>query len=96
MSTVRPAMESGGNTSAQTNASGALFTAFAPQAARQLTIVNATGQDIEFQQNGTGGTVPVINGTAYPIYGLQDASQIAVRRIDQSNTQVTVKARWEY
>lgn len=96
MSTVVPAMRSGGNTSAQTSATGATYVVFAAQECKQLTIVNTTGADVEFRQDGQGAAVTVINGTAFPIFGLQDAGQIGLRRVDQSNTQVTVKARWEH
>lgn len=83
------------HTSVQTAATGANFTTFPAQLCKQLTIVNNTGTDIEVQRGGTGAAIPIINGTAYPFYDVGDASQLAVRRIDQSNTQVTVKARWE-
>lgn len=95
MSTVLPAMQFGGNIAATTSATGASYVTFAAQPCKQLILVNATGTDIEFRQAGAGVAVPVINGTAFPIYGLHDCSEIGVRRVDQSNTQVSLKARWE-
>jgi hypothetical protein len=94
-SVVEPIMKSGGNTHVTTSGTGTNFTAFAAQPCQQLTVVNNTGTDVEVQQGGTGDTLPVINGSAYPFYGLTDASQLSIRRIDTSNTTVTVKARWE-
>lgn len=90
-----PQMKGGGNTSAATTASGAVFIAFPAQPCKQLTVVNNTGTDIEVQELASGVALPIINGTMYPFYGLNDASDLAVRRIDQSATPVTVKARWE-
>lgn len=88
-------MRSGGNFSAQTAAIGTNYTAFAVQACMQLTIVNDTGVSIEFQQNAAGVAIPIVTGDRYTIFGIVDASVIGVRRVDNSNTQVTVKARWE-
>jgi hypothetical protein len=96
MSTVTPSMREGGNTSAQTANPGTTFVAFPAQTCRQLTVVNNTGQDIEVQQSGAGTALPVLNGTTYTFFGIPDAAYLAVRRIDQSNTQVVVKARWEH
>lgn len=93
--TVLPMMKVGGNTSVLTSATGAVFTAFAAQTCQQVTVVNNTGVDVEVQQDGAGAALPVINGTAYPFYGLTNAAQLAIRRVDNTNTQVTVKARWE-
>lgn len=93
--TIVPEMQDGGNIQVVTSVTGATYTTFAAQATKQLTIVNATGTDIEVRQDGAGVALPIINGTAYPFYGLANANQLGVRRIDNSNTPVTVKARWE-
>lgn len=88
-------MRSGGNLSLTTAVSGATYTAFSAAPCKQLVIANASGQDVEFRQDAAGAALTIINGTAFQIYGINDASQIGVRRVDQSNTPVTVKARWE-
>jgi hypothetical protein len=94
---VRPVLADGGHISVQTAASGATWTPFGAQMAYQLTIGNDTTTDLEFRQ-GAAGTVffPVFDGTYYTFFGINDCSELYVRRVDQSNTQVTVKARWEF
>ena len=92
---VIPVMSAGGHLSVQTAASGTGFAVFADQAARQITIINNTGTSIEVRQGAETVYLPVIDATGYTFYGLSNANQLAVRRIDQSATQVTVKARWE-
>jgi hypothetical protein len=92
---VIPSMTSGGNLSAQTNATGTNFTSFGSQALKQLTISNQTGVPLEFQQGGAGVALPIPNGAFYTFYGITNSNQLGVRRVDQSNTQVTVQARWE-
>ena len=91
----RPVMHDGGNTSVQTSATGATYVAFASRNCRQLCIVNNSGADIEFRQGATGVAIAVLSGQSFPIFGLSNASQIDLRRVDQSNSQVTVTARWE-
>lgn len=93
--TVIPAMSSAGHTSVQTAATGTNWTAFASQACKQLTISNQTGTTIEFRQGATGVGFQVPTGSFYTFFGLSNASAIDARRVDTTNTQVTVTARWE-
>jgi hypothetical protein len=93
--TVIPAMSSAGHTSVQTAATGTNWTAFASQACKQLTISNQTGTTIEFRQGATGVGFQVPTGSFYTFFGLSNANSIDARRVDTSNTQVTVTARWE-
>jgi hypothetical protein len=88
-------MNAGGNTSVQSAAVGTNYATFAAQACTQVTIVNDTGTDVEFRQDAAGVALTVKDGNIFSIFGLTNASQIGVRRKDTSNTQVTVKARWE-
>lgn len=98
---VVPKMYKGGNLTAQTANPGTGWTAFAAQEAKQLTLVNNTGTTIEFRQDVAGvvtpggASVPVFDQASFPIFGIADAAQIYVRRVDTTNTQVTVAARWE-
>lgn len=92
---VQPVMVSGGNISTLTSAVGTNYTAFAAQACKQVTICNDTGTTVEVRQGGAGVAIPVFDSTYYTFFGITDASQLAVRRKDTSNTQVTVKTRWE-
>lgn len=92
---VTPALSSSGNTSAQTAATGTNWTAFSSQALKQLTISNQTGATLEFRQGGAGVGFQVPTANFYTFFGLTNANQLEVRRVDTSNTQVTVTARWE-
>jgi len=84
----------GGITSAQTQAVGTGWTTFASQACVTMDIVNYTGVDIEYRRGGAGSTMRVLNNSARTIDGITNANQIGVRRVDQSNTQVTVAGEW--
>jgi len=92
---VEPRLGSGGNISVTTAAVGVNFSVFAPQVACQVTIANNTGTAVEVQQDGVGVAYPVFSGTYFTFYSLHNVSQLGVRRIDQSGSQVTVNARWE-
>lgn len=92
---VTPEMSSGGNLSVQTAATGANWTVIGAQACKQLTLVNNTGTKIEFRQGGAGVGVVVFDQSGFTIYGITNANQIEIRRVDQANTQVTVQGRWE-
>ncbi len=94
-----PGSMAGGATSVtimtiQTNATGANWTAFASQACTQLDIVNdaSTAVDIEYRRNGAGNTMRIAAGAGRLIAGITNANQISIRRVDQSNTQVTLNA----
>jgi hypothetical protein len=92
---VIPSMTTGGNLSVQTAAVGTNWTAFASQALKQLTVSNQTGFTIEFRQGGAGVGFQVPFGAFYTFFGITNADQIEARRVDTSNTQVTITARWE-
>ncbi|MDY3551389.1 hypothetical protein R5W24_000465 [Gemmata sp. JC717] len=92
---VVPSMTSGGNTFAQTAATGTNWTAFPSRALKQLTVSNQTGVTLEFQQDGAGVGLQIPTTGIYTFYGITNANQIGVRRVDTANTQVTVTARWE-
>jgi hypothetical protein len=92
---VIPSMNSSGHLSAQTNATGTDWTAYGSQALKQLTISNQSGTAIEFRQGGSGVGFQVPTGSFYTFFGISNASSLEIRRVDQSNTQVTITARWE-
>lgn len=77
-------------TSLQTAAIGANFVTFSSVECSSLEIFNNTGTAIEYRRGGTGTTFPILSGTSRIIIGLSNANQISLRRVDQSNTQVTV------
>lgn len=78
--------------SAQTAANGTDFVPFPAGRCNSLDLVNNTGAAIEYQRGGTGGTIAVPAGASRMIVGITDASQIGVRRVDQTTAQVTVTA----
>lgn len=71
---------------------GTNYTAFASTPCSFLDVVNNTGTTIEFRRNGAGTPFPIFTGTSKRIAGITNASQIGVRRVDVSNTPVTVVA----
>lgn len=90
-----PAMSSGGNKNITTAATGANFTTLPAQPCKQVTVVNNTPVTLEVQQDAAGDAFPVLPGTSFTFFGLVNASEIGIRRFDQSNTPVTVNTRWE-
>lgn len=77
--------------SLQTNATGATYNAFSSQACEMLDIVNTqpAAVDLEVRRGGSGNTIVVPAGSSRMFVGLSNASGLQVRRLDQSNTQVT-------
>lgn len=78
--------------SAQTAASGTGWVAFPDNSCTHLEIVNTTGTAIEYRRNGGGSAIAVQNNASRMIHGIDNASDIEVRRVDTSVTQVTVVA----
>lgn len=77
---------------AQTAAVGTNWTAFASQACQALDITNATGVDIEYRRGGSGNGMIIPQGASRLILAITDADEIQIRRVDTSNTQVTITA----
>ncbi len=94
-SPVIPSMVNGGNISVQTAATGTNYTAFASQVCKQLTLSNQSGVTIEVRQGAAGVALQIPTGTFYTFFGITNSNQLDVRRVDTSNTQVTITARWE-
>lgn len=92
---VTPIMGAGGNISAQSASTGTNWTAFGSQALKQLNVSNQTGVTIEVLQDGAGVGLQIPTGAFYTFFGITNANQLSVRRVDTSNTQVTITARWE-
>lgn len=90
-----PIAVTGGFMTATTAVAGATYTAFTETPCKRLTIANNSGQTVEVQQDGAGAAFPIFTGTSFTIAGIANADQIAVRRVDVSDTPVTVAARWE-
>ena len=92
---TKPSMDVGGNLSLTTNATGTTYTAFTDQPCTQLTVSNQTGVTLEVRQDGAGVAFQIPTGAFYTFFGIDNCNQLAVRRFDTSNTQVTLTARWE-
>lgn len=78
--------------SLQTATTGTNFQAFASQACTRLDILNFSGVDVEYRRGGAGNTVRIPNNSGRLVVAIANANEISVRRVDQSNTQVTVQA----
>lgn len=76
----------------QTANPGTGWATFAAQACTALDLVNNSGTTIEYRRGGTGAAMPIPTGTARMIIGITNANEISIRRVDQSNTQVTIQA----
>lgn len=77
--------------SVQTNATGTNWTTLTSSTAKRVTLLNETGTDIDIRLNGAGTTITVSDNQGIELGGLTNANQIGVRRVDTSNTQVTLK-----
>ena len=92
---VLPSMANGGNLAVTTNTTGTNYAAFASQVCKQLTISNQSGVVIEVRQGGAGVALQIPTGAFYTFFGITNTNQLDVRRVDVSNTQITITARWE-
>lgn len=74
-----------------TAATGANFTAFGSQACTAVAIVNTntSAVDLEVRRGAAGNTIVVPAGAERVFVGVTNASDLQVRRLDQSNTPVT-------
>ena len=75
-----------------TAATGANYTAFSSQTCNSLDIVNTSSVAIEYRRGATGSSMTILSGSSRLVVGISNANQIDVRRVDQSNTQITIPA----
>jgi hypothetical protein len=75
-----------------TAATGTNWTAFGSSVCDALDLTNSTSVAIEYRRGGAGNGMQVLSGASRLIVGISNANQIEVRRVDTSNTQVTVQA----
>jgi len=77
-----------------TNATGSTWQAFDSQACDRLDIYNDTGVDIEWSYSPGSASlkVKIAAGGGHKVPGITNANQVMIRRVDQSNTPVTVVA----
>ncbi len=76
--------------SAQTSASGATYVTLASAVCDRVTILNNSGADVEVRRDGAGVAIPVFDSNGFPFPAIANANALSLRRVDQSNTQVTV------
>lgn len=79
-------------TSAQTQATGTNWTTFGNIACAMIDIANVSGADIEYRRDAAGDAMRIADGGTRLVLGITNANQISFRRVDLSNTQVTVTA----
>jgi len=75
-----------------TAATGSNYTAFASTTCNSLDIVNTSSVAIEYRRGATGSSMTILSGSSRLVVGISNANQIDVRRVDQSNTQITIPA----
>lgn len=92
---VHPTFTQGGNIIATTSANGSDFVPYASIPCGQLTIINDTNHIIEYQQGGEGDAAPVLSQASFTLFGISNASEIAIRRKDLSVEPIEIAARWE-
>lgn len=75
-----------------TAAVGTNYTAFSSQTCNSLDIVNTSSVAIEYRRGGAGNTMTILSGSSRLVVGITNANEISVRRVDTSNTQLTIPA----
>lgn len=75
-----------------TAATGSNYTAFSSQTCQSLDIVNTSSVAIEYRRGATGNAMTILSGSSRLVVGITNANEIDVRRVDQSNTQITIPA----
>ena len=78
--------------SVTTDASGTGWVSFGASPCTHLDLVNTSAVSIEYRRGGVGSSMPIPAGAARLVSGIADASDISVRRVDQSTTPVTLSA----
>jgi hypothetical protein len=75
-----------------TAATGTNWTAFSSQTCNSLDIVNTSSVAIEYRRGAAGNSMTILSGSSRLVVGISNANQIDVRRVDTSNTQITIPA----
>lgn len=75
-----------------TAATGSNYTAFSSQTCNSLDIVNSSSVSIEYRRGAAGNSMTILSGSSRLVVGITNANQIDVRRVDLSNTQITIPA----
>lgn len=76
-----------------TAAVGTTFTAFTSNLCNGVDVVNSSGTALEFIIDNAGLSAYLPDNSGTWIGGITNSNQISIRRVDTSNTQVTITAR---
>lgn len=76
--------------SVTTAATGTNWTAFPSQVCTYVLVTNVSGTDIGVDRGGSGTWFYIPNNSAMKINVNGNANELSTRRIDTSNTQVTI------
>lgn len=77
------------HSSVTTSATGANWVTLPTLACDSVVLINNTGADLEVRRGGAGVAVPVLDSCGLEFESLTNANELSIRRVDQSNTQVT-------
>ncbi|CAB4163358.1 hypothetical protein UFOVP813_16 [uncultured Caudovirales phage] len=75
-----------------TSETGTDFVTFADSPCSRVNVWNLTGQSLTFKYEEDEGTFVLPSGLAYAFSGVNNASQLLVKRTDESNTPVTLNS----
>jgi hypothetical protein len=92
-STIVALPSDSGNVTITTSATGTDYVAFADRPAKAVAISNNSGTSLSIRQDGSDFILPT--ASIFKFDGIEDASQLSVKRTDESDTPVTASARWE-
>lgn len=87
-------LTSAGQGQVTTNSTGSTYQALGSNTCKACMIQNYTAYDVEVQQGGAGSSVVIPSDTALTFTGITNTSTLGVRRVDQSNTQITLSFRY--
>ena len=92
---VMPISTSSGFGSVTTSATGTSYVALSNQVAGSVTIVNNTGTILSVSKDGGTTQMQVPNSASFCVNFINNASNVSVKRSDDSGTQVTAYYVWE-
>lgn len=78
------------NDSVTTSATGTNRVALASHVAKEVTFNNNSGTDVEFRRGATGAAFVLTDGQAKTFRLSANTSELDIRRVDTSNTQITL------
>ncbi len=83
-----------GQGSVTTSGTGSTYVPLASQACSSVTIINATGQNLDVTKDGGTTKVVLPTGASFTFSNIANASSVSVRRTDLSTSVVTAYYNW--